>query len=220
MKKFILLLLTILLFFLHGCSSMSYDSVIAGLDSDDPEHIYKILKEPFELEDEEEAVRLQALRVHYSLKTQSEPFREAAKKLLDLVGESTIDLSTADYAVQTYVYLAALSYNNKTYNRQIDSKIIATIDELCIPSNKLARIINDAEDLVDIYYQYHLGQACQALFLDRPTAKDVKLAMDIKKEDCSSFSSQTSRAFISRILECRLEKEGINITDILTNTEE
>ena len=219
MKKSIVTILITVPLVLSGCFGKSYQSLVEDLTSEsDPEKIYEQLKQA-ELEDEEDAVRLQASLVRLSLKTQSASFTSEAKKLLDIVDESAIDLSASDHAVQTYVYLAALSNKNKTYNRKIDSRIIKTIDELCLPSNKLAYKINDIEKLSDVYYQYHLAQACQAIFQDRSAARDISLAIVIKQENCR-FSGQTSRSFVSEILECRLQRAGINITGMLPNQEE
>jgi len=112
-----------------------------------------------------------------------------------------------------------LSNKNKTYDRKIDTRIIDTIDELCIPSKKLAYKIENIEKLSDAYYRYHLAQACQAIFQDRSAARDISLAIVIKQEDCRLSGSSPS-SFISDILECRLQKEGINITGVLPSKEE
>ena len=218
-KSLILTMLITLSLLMSGCNGASYQSLMEDLSSEsDPEKVYKELKQA-ELEDAEDVVRLQASLVRFSLKTQSASFISEAKKLLDVVDESAIDLSASDHAVQTYVYLAALSNKNKSYNRKIDSRIIETIDELCLPSNKLAYKMEDIDKLSDTYYQHHLAQACQAIFQDRSAARDISLAIVIKQEDCT-FSGQTSRSFVSEILECRLQRAGINITGMLPNKEE
>ena len=204
MNKSILTILITLPLILSGCNGKSYQSLMGGFTVES---------------NREDAVRLQASHVRLSLKTQSASFTSEAKKLLDIVDESAIDLSASDYAVQTYVYLAALSNKNETYNRKIDPRIIETIDELCLPSNKLAYKIEDIGKLSDTYYQYHLAQACQAIFQDRSAARDVSLAIVIKQENCR-FSGQTSRSFMSEILECRLQRAGIDITGMLPNKEE
>ena len=204
MNKSILTMLIILPLALSGCNGASYQSLMGGFTAKS---------------NPEDAVRQQASQVRLSLKTQSTPFTSEAKKLLEIVDESAIDLSASDHAVQTYVYLAALSNKNKSYNRKIDSRIIETIDELCLPSNKLAYKMEDINKLSDTYYQHHLAQACQAIFQDRSAARDISLAIVIKQEDCT-FSGQTSRSFVSEILECRLQRAGINITGMLPNKEE
>ena len=204
MNKSILTMLITLPLMLSGCSGTSYHSLMGGFAVES---------------NREDAVRQQASLVRLSLKTQSASFTSEAQKLLDIVGESAIDLSASDHAVQSYVYLAALSNKNTTYNRQIDSRIIETIDELCLPSNKLAYKIEAIGELSDTYYQYHLAQACQAIFQDRSAARDISLAIVIKQENCR-FSGQTSRSFMSEILECRLQRAGIDITGMLPTKEE
>ena len=219
MKKSILSMLITLSLVLSGCSSTSYQSLMEDLNLEsNPEKFYEELKQA-ELNDEEDAVQLQASLVRLALKTQTASFRGEAKKLLNIVYESTLNLSALDHTAQTYIYLAALANKDKTYNLNIDPRIIDIVDELCIPSNKLAYRMEDIEKLSDAYYQYHLAQACKAIFHDGYAARDISLAIVIKQENCR-FSGQTSRSFISDILECRLQKEGINITSLLPNKEE
>ena len=91
MKKSILTILITLPLVLSGCYGTSYQSLMEGLNSEsDPEKVYEELKQA-ELEDEKDAVRLQASLVRFSLKTQSASFTNEAKKLLDIVDENAID---------------------------------------------------------------------------------------------------------------------------------
>ena len=218
-KKSILTMLITLSLVLSGCSSASYQSLMEDLNLEsNPKEFYDELKQA-ELDDEEDAVRLQASLLQLSVETKSASFRGEAKKLLDIVDESALNLSDLDHTAQTYIYLAALASKNKTYKLNIDPRITGIVDELCIPSNKLAYKMEDIEKLSDAYYQYHLAQACQAIFRDGSAAKDISLAIVIKQENCR-FNGQTPRSFMSDILECRLQKEGINITSLLPNKEE
>ena len=214
----IVMLISLPMFILAGCST-SYQSFIEDVSTEheNPEEIFNALKEA-ELDDEEDAVRLQASVVHFSLKTQAASFKEEAQKLLGLVDQSEIDLNTADHGVQTMVYLSALSYGNNKYNNEIDPNIKTIVDELCIPANKLSSRMDDTEKLIDVYYAHHLAQACQAVLHDRSAARNITLALIIRQESCP-FSGQTSRYFLSELLECRLRQSGVEITGLLPNKE-
>ena len=223
MKKTNLILLAVLLVslptFIIGCAA-SYETVMSDIAAkhNTPEDTFNALKE-VAIDDKEEAVELQAATLYFSLKNPSASFKKESQKLLQVLNESSIDLSDASYMVQSMVYLSALANGSNIYNSNIDADIRGVIDKLCVPSKKLAQKIEDIEEMSDVYYQYHVAQACQAVINDQYAARDASLAIIFNQESCNFSPNVDARMFVLELMECRLKSQGVGITLLLPDKE-
>lgn len=214
--KSIALILTASLY-LAACapSSFQWEMKEIWIDNETPADIYDALKD-VTVSDEAEEVQLQATRLWYAFQTPSASVRAESQKLLQLLEGNNLDISTADNRVQTMVYLSALANNNNVHNHKINANIKQVIDQLCVPSNKIYQRIDEIDEMREVLYDFQIAQACVAILNDESAAKNVSLAVPFFNERGCYFTENTStRLFMSELIECRLKRQGVQITDSL-----
>jgi len=212
---------------LPGCAT--YDSAMeeTAAKAMNAEERYQALK-AVSLRDSHDAFRLQASVAYLALQSPTVPFIAESERLLDLAVAEDVDLSAATSENQAMVYLAALAHGSgDMYATTINSDVRDALSGICIPTDDLARTIQDIARLTELAYQYYVAKSCQALINDVLvvdgvlTTRDINMVLITGEENACTFSPQTNPAlFISELIACRLEQHDIHLSKLLPTQQE